>query len=104
MALDLSVPPVALLVLQLLVLWVASAMLAVTGQSQLPLAISTLGVAMLLSSVLICWFRCGRGIISIGSLALAGFYAVGKIPVYLRFLVARQTRWLRSSRDDDGTD
>jgi cellulose synthase/poly-beta-1,6-N-acetylglucosamine synthase-like glycosyltransferase len=101
MALDLSVPPIALLVLQMVVIWTASAVFAWKAGRQLPLAISTAGITLLVSSVLLGWQRYGRGIISIGKLALTGLYVLWKIPMYLRFLIARQTGWIRSSRDDD---
>ena len=50
-------------------------------------------------SVFLSWARFGRRIISLGSLALAAMYALWKIPLYARFLVARQVNWVRSKRD-----
>jgi len=52
-------------------------------------------------SVLLSWGRYGRPIISLGSLALAVLYILWKIPLYARFLVARQRVWLRTRRDDE---
>jgi hypothetical protein len=50
---------------------------------------------------LLSWRRFGRSILSLGSLALVAVYTVWKIPLYARFLVARQRVWLRTRRDDE---
>ncbi len=55
---------------------------------------------MLTLSVLLSWLRYGRQVISLGSLACAPFYALWKIPLYLKFLVKRQAEWVRSKRDE----
>jgi cellulose synthase/poly-beta-1,6-N-acetylglucosamine synthase-like glycosyltransferase len=99
MALDLSVPPLALLVLQIVLLWVASIAFWLVTKERLPLWIATAAVALVGFSVLASWSRFGRRIISMGSLALALIYSLGKIPIYLKFLFARQREWIRSKRD-----
>jgi len=100
-ALDLSVPPLALLSLVTCVVWSASAFLYVFAKVQLPLVIATSAAALLAVSVLLSWARYGRNIVSLGDLLLAAPYAIWKIPLYARFLVARQKRWVRSKRDED---
>jgi hypothetical protein len=47
------------------------------------------------------WVRYGRRVISFGSLAMAIPYALWKIPLYAKFLVARQMDWVRSKRNED---
>ena len=100
LTLDLGVPPLALLTLLLVAIWCASAILfAVTGAT-IPLRIATLDATLLLLGVLMAWLRYGRRIISLGNLAMAMLYALWKIPLYVRFLVARQIEWVRSKRDE----
>jgi cellulose synthase/poly-beta-1,6-N-acetylglucosamine synthase-like glycosyltransferase len=98
-ALDLFVPPLALLLLVVSALWVASLMFFYWTGSEWPLGITTLELVILACSVLLSWIGYGREIISLGGLAFAVVYALWKIPLYLRFLVARQVEWVRSKRD-----
>ena len=103
LGLDLCVPPLALLTLLVVAVWTASALLFVLSQVRLPLVISSAAAGLLMLSVLASWARYGRRILSLGALALAIPYALRKIPLYGRFLVARQLDWVRSKRDQDGS-
>lgn len=98
LALDLSVPPLALLTLVVTVVWLASALFFLLTTMSLPLDIATAAAALLGAAVLLSWARYGRRIISLGNLAFAPVYALRKIPLYGRFLVARQMEWVRSDR------
>jgi len=101
LALDLCVPPVALLTLLAVAVWIAGAMFYVFTRVDLPLLIASAAAALLALSVLASWARYGRQILSLGSLAFAIAYAFLKIPLYFRFLVARQFEWVRTKRDED---
>jgi glycosyltransferase involved in cell wall biosynthesis len=101
LALDLSVPPLALLALQLGVVWCSCIALYHFTAVAFPLRVSSAAVAMLGLAVLLAWARYGRRVVSLGDLALAGVYAVLKVPVYAKFLIARQLEWVRSRRDGD---
>jgi cellulose synthase/poly-beta-1,6-N-acetylglucosamine synthase-like glycosyltransferase len=103
MALDLSVPPLALQTLVIAALWISAGIFFVQTAVLLPLALATLAAALLVMAVFLSWARYGRDIISLRELTYAFFYAVGKIPLYAKFLVARQLDWVRSKRDGDGT-
>ncbi|MGH8288890.1 MAG: glycosyltransferase family 2 protein [Steroidobacteraceae bacterium] len=100
MGLDLCVPPIALLTLMVSAVWAASALLCVLARVELPLVIASAAAALLALSVLASWARYGRQTLSLWSLALAIGYALLKIPLYLRFLVARQFEWKRTKRED----
>jgi hypothetical protein len=102
MALDLTVPPLALLSLLALAVWIASAIFYVLSGVEFPLLAVSTALALLLLAVLLSWARYGRGIISLASLMSAPLYAAWKIPLYARFLVSRQVEWVRSRRDKDG--
>jgi cellulose synthase/poly-beta-1,6-N-acetylglucosamine synthase-like glycosyltransferase len=101
LALDLCVPPLALLTLATLVVWLAGAVLYLTARVTVPLQMASAAVLLLAVAVFAAWGRFGRGIISFANLGLAVFYAFLKIPLYAKFLVARQMDWVRSKRDDE---
>ncbi|OEC35031.1 Glycosyltransferase, catalytic subunit of cellulose synthase and poly-beta-1,6-N-acetylglucosamine synthase [Pseudomonas cuatrocienegasensis] len=100
MTLDLLVPPLALLTLVAVALFVLAWLLFGLSGLLAPAMIATVGVAMLGSTILLAWSRCGREIISFMSLLYAPFYAAKKIPLYLGFLLKRQVDWVRSKRDE----
>jgi len=101
LALDLSVPPLALLVMIISLEWLLSLVMLLSTGLVLPLEIASLTLASLLSAILLAWLRFGRQIVSGGALAGAASYALMKIPVYLKFLVARQVTWVRAKRDKE---
>jgi cellulose synthase/poly-beta-1,6-N-acetylglucosamine synthase-like glycosyltransferase len=101
MALDLSVPPLSLLVLQVVGVWVASTLMYILTRAQFAFEVSTIAAGLFALSVLLSWARYGRRIITLGDLALAILYAAWKIPLYSRALVARQLEWIRSKREDE---
>jgi cellulose synthase/poly-beta-1,6-N-acetylglucosamine synthase-like glycosyltransferase len=101
LSLDLSVPPLALLTLLVAAVWCASAIFYLFTKSTFPLGIATADVVFLVLAVFMSWHRYGRQTITLGKLALAVVYALWKIPLYARFLVARQISWVRSKRHDE---
>jgi cellulose synthase/poly-beta-1,6-N-acetylglucosamine synthase-like glycosyltransferase len=101
LTLDLSVPPLALLALLVAVVWCASAILYLFTRATFPFGIASADVMLLVVAVFLSWHRYGRQTITLGKLALALVYALWKIPLYARFLVARQIGWVRSKRNDE---
>jgi len=101
LGLDLCVPPLALLTLLVAAIWLASIGFLVFAKLSLPFAVMTIEVMLVGLSVLMSWVRYGRRIISFGSLAFAAVYALSKLPLYAKFLVARQMDWVKSKRDGD---
>ncbi|MDB5809270.1 MAG: glycosyltransferase family protein [Betaproteobacteria bacterium] len=99
LALDLCVPPLALLLLLVLTVFVACAVLFAVTALPLPLWLATAALAIFGLSVLLAWFRYGRQVISLSSLVYAPLYALWKIPLYLKFMAKRQVDWVRSRRD-----
>lgn len=100
-AVDLSVPPLALLMLLVSAIWFLSLLLFIFSKALIPIGIATIAAALLAMSVLLSWSFYGRSIISLGDLALAALYALRKIPMYAKFLVSRQINWVRSKRDEE---
>jgi hypothetical protein len=66
----------------------------------MPWALALVNFFLLGVAVLLAWVGYGRNILSFRNLAYAPFYALAKIPLYLKFMVNRQVEWVRSRRDN----
>ena len=95
LACDLLIPPLAMLTLMCLIVFVAS--LIFGNQLVLLLSLGLLGC--LLFAVLLAWYKFGQAIISFKQLCYAPIYALVKIPLYIKFFLNRQVEWVRSKRD-----
>ncbi len=98
MALDLCVPPLALLVVMLSGFMLLTALAFMVGISSLPLLISLVSVVILALSILLAWWGWARHVISPTTFLLIPFYVLSKIPHYLKFLFKRQKQWVRTDR------
>jgi cellulose synthase/poly-beta-1,6-N-acetylglucosamine synthase-like glycosyltransferase len=101
MALDLAVPPLALLALVITATVAASTIPAVLHGEIGPLLLSAALLLLLCMAIAIAWARFARSIITFTELAFAPLYALAKIPMYLRFIHRKQVDWVRSARDRD---
>ncbi len=97
---DLCIPPLSLMVL----FWLVS--FGVTGLSISQFAIGELAFklvlaagVLLLGAILMAWNRVGRSDLPLADLWRLPFYVCSKIPLYLRFITARQQTWERTERD-----
>ncbi|MBW4536983.1 MAG: glycosyltransferase family 2 protein [Pleurocapsa minor HA4230-MV1] len=100
LALDILIPPLSLLVM----IWMASMigfwLVALgTSVSSFPAVIVTIAGGLLLTGVLLAWSKFGRADLPLKNLIAIPFYILGKIPIYLNFLVKPQSRWLKTERD-----
>lgn len=100
LALDLCVPPLALLTLLVLALAFCSLLLALAG-ALAPLVVAALALAALGLAIMLSWWRYGRQVLSAGNLLMAVLYIFWKVPLYLRFFINRQVEWVRSKRDSE---
>jgi cellulose synthase/poly-beta-1,6-N-acetylglucosamine synthase-like glycosyltransferase len=101
LALDLFVPPLALLLMLVSVLWLAAAIFYAATGYRAPLLIMSSALVMFGLAVLTAWASHGRRIISLSSLLSAAIYPLWKIPMYVQFVFSRQREWVRSKRDKD---
>lgn len=101
LALDLAVPPLALLALLAIALSALAALLTLWTGAGLPLLLAALLLGSFGVAVLLSWVRYGRQILSAGDLLMAVFYIFWKVPLYLRFFINRQVEWVRSKRDSE---
>ncbi len=100
MALDLCVPPLASLVLMLLA-WAAVSGLggSVLGHA-LPFEATALALGGVGLAVVLSWYGFARHIVSARELLSVPAYVLGKVPLYLRFLLKKgQLEWVRTRRD-----
>ncbi len=100
LALDISVPPLSLLVIFWLVGAIATWLSATLGgASYLPAIIVSVAGVFLMVGVLLAWIRFGRSDLSLKNLLSIPFYILSKIPIYLKFIVNPQSRWLKTERE-----
>jgi len=99
LALDLAVPPLALLGILVTSTFALSATAACFGMTWVPLALSMIALAMLAIAILLAWQGWGRAILTLSDLLSLPVYAIMKIPLYARFWTARQKNWIRTERD-----
>ena len=98
MGLDLVVPPLALLVLSLLVFLGLAGALVLAGASVLPFCLAVSAISLLGAAIMLAWLGWGRRVVAFSTLLTVPFYILAKIPVYLKFLVKRQQEWVRTDR------
>lgn len=98
-ALDLSVPPLSLLVM----LWASGFGLTMTGAwfgaSRWPAIALGVGGLLILLAIVSAWAKYGRTTISGRTLLAVPFYVLWKIPLYFALLVRPQTQWIRTERE-----
>lgn len=101
LALDLLVPPLALLLLlSVLALTLALAWAAVSGQ-WLPAALLAAGLGISGLAVFAAWYVEGRKILRWQSLLRIPVYVLSKLPIYLGVLASRKIGWTRTRRDGE---
>ncbi len=99
LALDLTIPPLALLTVIIVATTLVTALLAglAAGPASL-LAQLALG-ALFLLAVGYAWYRVGRAYLALDTLLHIPGYVLWKLPIYRRLLVDRQRSWVRTARD-----
>ena len=99
LALDISIPPLSLLVM----IWIGaiaiSSVATFFGVSFLPTIILGFGGLLLFTSVFAVWSKFGTQDLPLTDLIAVPFYVIGKLPIYLKFLVNPQTGWFSTERD-----
>jgi len=101
LGLHLLVPPLALLLMVAGAALVVLAGLGWAGGGAAPFAVLGASFAAALIAVILGWFNGGRHYLTASALARAPLYVLWKIPLYLGFFKARETRWTRTPRDGD---
>lgn len=98
-ALDLCIPPLSLLVLLWLTTAIAAIVASLTLKLYAPVGLLGLEGLLILVSVTTAWAKFARNTLPLGTLLSIPGYILWKLPLYLRFLVKPQTKWVRTERD-----
>jgi len=98
LALDLLVPPLALLVTMLCAVLLVTGVWAFVAGGSVAFALALLACSLMFTAVLLAWLKWGRQMVSGVELLSVPFYVLAKIPLYLRFLTRRQKEWVRTDR------
>jgi cellulose synthase/poly-beta-1,6-N-acetylglucosamine synthase-like glycosyltransferase len=98
LALDLAVPPLALLAGLLALEWLVSLAGWLVGGGASALILASLLAATFFIAVFAAWAKRGRDLVALSELLSAPWYILAKIPMYLRFIVRRQKDWVRTDR------
>lgn len=100
LALDISIPPLSLLVVTWIGAIAISSLAAILwGVSILPILILGISGLMLFTSVIAAWIKFGTKDLPLKDLIAVPFYVFSKIPIYFKFLIKPQTGWLSTERD-----
>jgi cellulose synthase/poly-beta-1,6-N-acetylglucosamine synthase-like glycosyltransferase len=99
LALDLAIPPLALVALMSGTAVLLAAAAALSGAAWWPLAIAIGNACILCAAVLLAWYSRGREAISLSSMLSVPAYMLAKVPLYLRFLTKRQKIWVKTDRN-----
>ncbi len=100
LALDISIPPLSLLIMTWFIT-MGSVLLATifTSISLVPVIMVGIAGVFLISGLFFAWIKFGRSDLPLKNLIAVPFYILSKIPIYLKFLVKPQSRWLKTERD-----
>lgn len=102
LALDLSIPPLTLLV----ALWLCAAILAGVaaglGASWLPLALLAAGGVAMAATLGMGWAVFCRRQVPLGAFAAVPLYMLRKLPIYAGLIFRRQHAWVRTERHSAG--
>lgn len=98
LALELSVPPLSLLVMMWVVVMGAALLTGTLGFSWIPAIFVAIEGLLILISIVGAWAKFARDNIPVLVLLTVPFYLLWKIPLYIAFLVQRQIDWIRTGR------
>ncbi|MFL9923668.1 glycosyltransferase family 2 protein [Herbaspirillum lusitanum] len=101
MALDLCIPPLALLVMLVGSSWVLTLLIWLGLGLTAPFTFASVLLLAILAAILLAWSGFGRSVLTLGELLTAVSYVAKKLPLYLKFIVNRQVEWVRSKRDSE---
>lgn len=98
LGLHLMVPPLALLFALGFGVFAINALAGLATGDFLPALAILAAIAVAAILTILVWFLHGRDVLTGGALLRVPFYILWKIPVYLKLLTGRETRWIRTRR------
>lgn len=101
MALDVAIPPLSLLALVCAATLAVTLLWALVSGATTPLLLAALACALFGLAIWRAWQRIGQSLLSPHDLLQVAAYLLWKLPLYARFLTARQLAWVRSQRHEE---
>ncbi|AKG22777.1 glycosyltransferase family 2 protein [Calothrix sp. 336/3] len=97
--LDLCIPPLSLLTVIWLMVMLITLLFAVWGMGWTAVAIATIAGCCFLTAVIIAWAKFARQELPLSRLLAIPGYLLWKIPIYLKFVIKPQSKWVRTDRN-----
>jgi cellulose synthase/poly-beta-1,6-N-acetylglucosamine synthase-like glycosyltransferase len=99
LTLDLTVPPLSLLVMLVAGVFSLTLVAVFFGVSSAALAISTVTLLLFLAAIFLAWLKCGRDVLPVGAIILIAPYVFGKLGLYREALAGKaEGQWNRTDR------
>ena len=98
LVLDLAVPPLALLTMALLGIFISSLVYVAYDGLLLFAYINLILLCLFFTATLVSWYVWGRKIVSLSDLLRIPFYVAKKIPLYISFLIKKEKSWVKTGR------
>lgn len=98
-ALDLLIPPLSLLMMLWGLGFLITGIGIWVGLTPLPFVVMILQGLLIFISIYLGWFAFGQQDIPLAALLSVPLYVLWKIPMYFKFLVRPQSKWIRTERD-----
>jgi cellulose synthase/poly-beta-1,6-N-acetylglucosamine synthase-like glycosyltransferase len=99
LALDVAVPPLSFLGILVTGVSVVAALTMSFGSPGTAAFVSLGNVVTFAVGVILCWFKCGREVLSPKAMLLIAPYVIRKLPLYGRILLQKaHLQWIRSDR------
>lgn len=99
LALELSVPPLSLLVMAWIAATGGAIIAGALGAAWIPAIVLLMEGLLMFISIVLGWAKFCRRDLPVLTFLAVPFYLLWKIPVYIAFFVQPQYRWLRTERD-----
>ena len=97
--LDLAIPPLSLLGMLVLGIFVLSLPYAISGYSLVAFAISTASLLAFAVATFLAWLKCGRDVVPPSAILLIPSYAFRKIKLYRQLISGKtDSQWTRTDR------
>jgi cellulose synthase/poly-beta-1,6-N-acetylglucosamine synthase-like glycosyltransferase len=99
LAFDVAVPPLSLLGMLVVAVFVVSALATLLGFPSTAILVSTASLMAFITGVLLSWLKFGRDVLPPSAILLIAPYIIRKLPLYGRILFQRSySQWIRSDR------
>jgi len=100
LALDLLVPPLAMLVAVLTTAFLVSVLVFAVLGWEGPVSVFGAALSAVIFGTGLAWATEGRTVMPFSALLKAPLYVLWKLPIYARLLIKTERRWVRTARDD----